>query len=87
MNKQIALPMETNALRKEVIAELCQELGYKGFDEEWGREHLIDGPHGDCYFSATTLDSFRTQIRDRIKIKKLEAQVKKSWRKYENERE
>ena len=75
MSKQKALPIKTNALRKEVIAELCKELGYEGFDEEWGREHLISGPYGDMYFSATSLDSFRTQIRDRIKIKELEAEV------------
>lgn len=76
MNKQKAFPIKTNELRKEVIDELCTELGYKGFDEEWGNEHLIDGPHGDMYFSCTSLDSFRTQIRDRMKIKELEAKVK-----------
>lgn len=75
MSEQKALPMETNELRKEVIMEICKELGYKGYDDEWGREHLVDGPHGNCYFHDTDGILFHMLIRARMKLKQLEVKA------------
>lgn len=68
--------MSLNGLTKEadeIAQEIAKELGYKGYDDEWGREHFIDGNHGDCYLSDSTGTMLHLLIRARLKIKKLEA--------------
>lgn len=71
--------MSINGLTKEADAmaqEIAKELGYKGYDDTWGSEHLIDGNHGNCYFADTTGTIFDKLISARLKIKQLETKEK-----------
>jgi len=70
--------MSLNGLTKEVdemAQTIAKELGYKGYDDEWGREHLIDGNHGSCFFSDTTGTLFLKLVKARLKIKELEERL------------
>lgn len=67
--------MSLNGLTKEadeIAQQIAKELGYKSYDDEWGREHFVDGNHGDCYLADTTGTMFRMLISARLKLSKLE---------------
>jgi len=55
----------TKKTRVAVQNEIAKELDYKRYCDDWGNEHLVDGPHGDCYFDSTTLTIFRMLVNYR----------------------
>src|SRR5689334_23159333 len=63
--------------RDEMYQIVATELGYKSYNGEWGRQHLVDGGHGDCYFSDTTGTMFERLVTARLKLDCAESNLKR----------
>ena len=68
--------------KEKATQEIVERMGYKSFDDEWGREHLVNG-NDKYFFDAASLDAFRLLVSVRAKYLELKtsAQGVVAWEK------
>jgi hypothetical protein len=59
--------MPTKSHLKKAREQITKELGYEAYNDGWGNEHLLNGPHGDYFFDSTSQQMFAMLVSCRAK--------------------